>query len=87
MGFLTDHLDEVGESYFRHMGRAAWFAVVMLVGGVACLVHAVLPFLFVRTASDRVRRLHAVMVKRFASITPVPGAATEAADDEVKPAA
>ena len=68
MSFLTDHLDEVGESYWQHMFKAVRFAVAMLVGGVACLVHAVLPFLFVRTGSTRVRHLHEVMVEnRLAS--------------------
>ena len=68
MSFLTDHLDEVGESYWEHMLRAAGFAVAMLVGGVACLVHALLPFLFVRTGSTRIRHLHEVMVEsRLAS--------------------
>ncbi|MDE0421436.1 MAG: DUF6356 family protein [Gammaproteobacteria bacterium] len=63
MSFLTDHLDEVGESYWEHMLKAAGFAVAMLAGGVACLVHALLPFLFVRTGSTRVRHLHEVMVE------------------------
>ncbi|MCY3621240.1 MAG: DUF6356 family protein [Gammaproteobacteria bacterium] len=68
MSFLTDHLDEVGESYWEHMLKATGFAVAMLVGGVACLVHALLPFLFVRTGSARIRHLHEVMVEtRFAS--------------------
>ena len=62
MSFLTDHLDEVGESYWEHMLNATGFALAMLVGGVACLVHALLPFLFVRTGSTRVRHLHDVMV-------------------------
>ena len=68
MSFLTDHLDEVGESYWEHMLKAASFAVAMLVGGTACLVHALLPFLFVRTGSARIRHLHEVMVEnRLAS--------------------
>ena len=63
MSFLTDHLDEVGESYWEHMLRATGFAVAMLIGGVACLVHALLPFLFVRTGSVRIRHLHEAMVE------------------------
>ena len=68
MSFLTDHLDEVGESYWEHMFKAAGFAVAMLLGGVACLVHSLFPFLFVRTGSARIRHLHEVMVEnRLAS--------------------
>jgi len=63
MSFLTDHLDEVGESYWEHMFKAAGFAVAMLLGGVACLVHSLLPFLFVRTGSARIRHLHEAMVE------------------------
>ena len=63
MSFLTDHLDEVGESYWEHMLKATGFAVAMLVGGVACLVHALLPFLFVKTGSARIQHLHEVMVE------------------------
>ncbi len=67
MSFLTDHLDEVGESYWEHMFKAAGFAMAMLLGGVACLVHSLLPFLFVRTGSARIRRLHEVMVENRAA--------------------
>ena len=68
MSFLTDHLDEAGESYWEHLLKAAGFARAMLVGGVACLVHAAVPFVFVRTGSTRVRHLHEAMVEdRLAS--------------------
>ena len=81
MSFLTDHLDEVGESYWEHMLKAAGFAVAMLVGGVACLVHALLPFLFVKTGSSRIRHLHEVMVEnRLAS-------SRQSAEDGSAPAA
>lgn len=56
-GFLTAHLDEVGETYFEHMGIALRIGIHMLVGGLACLVHGLLPFLFIRTGSDTIKRL------------------------------
>jgi len=62
MGRLTEHLDEVGESYAKHLAKASGFAAVMLLGGVACLIHALLPFVFTRSASDRVSRLHQAML-------------------------
>ncbi|MYE82594.1 MAG: hypothetical protein F4X36_12315 [Gammaproteobacteria bacterium] len=62
MSWLTEHLDEVGESYAEHLAKASGFAAVLLIGGVACLVHAFLPFLFTRSASDRVRGLHQAML-------------------------
>ena len=63
MNRLDDHLQEVGETYPQHLVKASGFAATMLAGGFACLVHALLPFLFVRTGSDCIRRLHGEMVE------------------------
>jgi len=59
---FTEHPASVGEGYFSHMGMAIGFGVRMLVCGVACLIHAVLPFLFVKTGSNTIARLHDTMV-------------------------
>lgn len=61
---LTRHLDEVGESYGEHCGKAGAFGLRMIAGGLACLVHAVFPFLFERVGSDTVRSLHGTLCKR-----------------------
>ncbi|HKR92358.1 DUF6356 family protein [Novosphingobium sp.] len=59
---FRDHPRSVGETYFEHLRKASGFAGTMLVAGAACLVHAVIPSLFVRTASKTVMRLHDRMV-------------------------
>jgi len=61
---LNRHLDEVGENYREHCGKAASFGLTMIAGGLACLVHAVFPSLFQHVGSDTVRRLHATLCKR-----------------------
>ena len=61
---LTRHLDEAGESYGEHCVHAGGFGLRMIAGGLACLVHAFLPFLFERAGSDSVRRLNATLCKR-----------------------
>jgi predicted phage tail protein len=61
--FLS-HPRSVGETYVEHAGVAGRFGATMIVGGVACLIHAVLPAVFPRAASDRVKRLYAQMVAR-----------------------
>ncbi|HEX8578518.1 MAG TPA: DUF6356 family protein [Allosphingosinicella sp.] len=61
---LTRHLDEAGESYGEHFAVASGFGLKMIGGGLACLVHAVLPFLFERTGSNTVRGLNATLCKR-----------------------
>jgi Family of unknown function (DUF6356) len=61
---FTEHPDSVGESYFEHMGVALSFAGPLLAAGLAALIHALLPFLCVATASGTVKRLHARMISR-----------------------
>ena len=77
MNRLTDHLQEVGETYPQHLIKASGFAATMLAGGIACLVHALLPFLFVRTGSDCIHRLNQEMVENRKR--PSPAEASEAA--------
>ena len=52
----------MGESYLQHLFRAACFGVRMMLAGIACLVHGVLPFLFVRTGSRAIAELNDRMV-------------------------
>ena len=59
---FTDHPASVGESYWQHLRRAIGFGARMVGGGCACLVHAFLPFLFVRTGSTCIQELHERMV-------------------------
>ena len=59
---FTDHPASVGETYTEHMGRAACFGVRMMAAGLACLVHAVLPFLFVHTGSRAIGELNERMI-------------------------
>ena len=70
MKYFSRHLDSVGESYFQHARHAFGFAAGMFLGSLACLAHAVFPFLFERTGSDVIRRLHDRMVVNRPRLTP-----------------
>ena len=59
---FTRHPHEVGETYGEHFAVASGFGFAMIMGGLACLVHAVLPFLCTTTGSQTIRRLHERMV-------------------------
>jgi Family of unknown function (DUF6356) len=59
---FTDHPASVGESYTQHLFRAVYFGVRMVFAGLACLVHGILPFLFVRTGSRAIAELNDRMV-------------------------
>ncbi|MDH3713786.1 MAG: DUF6356 family protein [Gammaproteobacteria bacterium] len=59
---FTRHPASVGESYFEHLCAAGGFTASLLLAAVACAVHALLPFLFERTASARIDALYNRMV-------------------------
>lgn len=59
---FLDHPRSVGESYLEHQRRAFGFGVSLLAAALACLVHALVPGLFVRTGSEAITRLHDRMV-------------------------
>lgn len=61
---FTRHPRSLGESYAGHGAKALAFGVRMIGGGIACLVHAVFPFLFEHSASRTMDRLHRQMTKR-----------------------
>ena len=59
---FTEHPASVDETYAEHLVMASGFGVRMILGGFACLIHGLLPFLFVRTGSAQISELHTVMV-------------------------
>ena len=59
---FTAHPASVDETYTEHMGVAFGFSLRMFLASLACLVHAVLPFLFVKTGSAAIVVLHERMV-------------------------
>jgi len=62
MNVFTDHPASVSESYGEHLKVATGFGFALIGSGLACLVHGLVPALFVRTGSDTVTRLHDRMV-------------------------
>ncbi|VVD86952.1 capsule biosynthesis protein [Pandoraea iniqua] len=62
MKIFTEHPASVGENYTQHLGSAVSFALPLLGAGLACLVHALLPFAFEKTGSKIIVRLHERMV-------------------------
>lgn len=61
---FLDHPRTVGESYPKHARTALGFGVRMIAGGVACVVHALVPVWFERTGSSTVKILYARMKAR-----------------------
>ena len=61
---FTDHPSEVGETYFEHMGAASRVGATMALAALGCFVHAVFPFLCVRTGSSTIDKLHRQIHRR-----------------------
>ncbi len=59
---FREHPASVGESYVEHFGVATSFGFAMIKAGLACLVHAFLPFLFTATGRTTIQDLHRRMV-------------------------
>ena len=59
---FTQHPADVGETYLQHLIHASSFGVRMVLGGFACMLHGLLPFLFVKTGSKQIETLHGKMV-------------------------
>jgi hypothetical protein len=75
--WFKDHPASVGETYFQHMGSAFGFALRLFGVSAACFVHGLFPFLFTRTGSSAVKRLHEDMIaarQRQSSDEPTPAA-------------
>jgi hypothetical protein len=60
--YFTQHPHSIGESYGEHLQTAGSFGMTMIVAGMACLVHALIPGLFIKTGSSAIARLHQRMI-------------------------
>jgi len=59
---FSEHPASVGETYFEHLGQATSFGIRMILGGFACMLHGLFPFLFVKTGSKQIQTLHGRMI-------------------------
>jgi len=55
---FLNHPASVDESYFEHMRFASSFAAGLLLAGLAAIVHALIPCLCEKTASNKIRELY-----------------------------
>ena len=55
---LLAHPADINETYFQHLLAACGFAARLFFAAVACFIHALIPCLFVRTASESLNRLY-----------------------------
>jgi hypothetical protein len=54
---FLDHPASVDETYLEHLSTASAFGGRLVIAGLTCFVHALLPCCFTRTASNQIRTL------------------------------
>lgn len=59
---FTEHPASVGETYLQHFVSALSFGTRMILAGAACMLHGLLPAVFVTRGSDTICALHERMV-------------------------
>lgn len=59
---FTDHPKSVNETYVEHMHMSASFGFWLLLAMLCAFVHAILPFMFEKTASGIINKLYSRMV-------------------------
>jgi hypothetical protein len=59
---FLDHPRSVGETYLAHQRQAFGFGLSMIGAGLACMLHGLIPAMFLHTGSEMVTRLHHRMV-------------------------
>lgn len=61
LNLFTQHPKSIGETYLQHLIEALYCGSVMIIGGILCIIHGILPFLFVTSTSSKL----VYLIKRF----------------------
>ena len=64
---FTDHLKSVGENYFEHFLKSFSFGMKLLYIALGAFIHAIFPWFFENSTSDRISELHELLQKRKSS--------------------
>ena len=59
-----DHLNKANESYFMHFFLALKIGMTMIIGGIQALIHAIIPGILTKSASNKIKKLHQIVSKR-----------------------
>ena len=58
------HLKDIGETYWQHFKFAMSLAFLLFKAGFAVFVHAIVPSLFVTTASETLKEINFILESR-----------------------
>jgi Family of unknown function (DUF6356) len=64
---FTSHPESLNESYFQHLSHAMGYSVRLFGASFCAFTHAILPFLFEKTASTAIKTMYGEMTSRGAT--------------------
>ena len=59
-----EHLNKSNESYIQHFKAAIKIAFIMIIGGFQAILHAIVPGILTKSASEKIKRLYDYVSKR-----------------------
>jgi len=59
-----DHLNEVNETYLKHLKTALIIGFTMIIGGFQAILHAIIPGILKQSASEKIKKLYAFVSRR-----------------------
>jgi len=65
---FTKHPNSIGETYFQHLLKGVSFSMKLILISLKVFIHAIAPFLFENSASDKVAELNDMLQKRKSQI-------------------
>jgi len=58
------HLNDANETYIEHLITALKIAFTMIYGGFQAILHAIIPGILTKSASDKIKKLYDYVDKR-----------------------
>ena len=52
------HLIEANETYFQHFRTAIKIGLILILGGFQALLHAIIPGILIKSASNKIKKLN-----------------------------
>ena len=65
---IKDHLNKVGETYFEHFLKAFGFGIKLMLISLRVFIHAIFPWCFEHSTSDRIKKLNDILQDRKNSV-------------------
>jgi len=65
---FKDHPNAVGETYFQHFLKSSNFGVKLILIALRAFIHAIFPWCFEHSTSDKIRKLNDGLQSRKKSI-------------------